>query len=155
MLLGAVAADTPAWPAKLSHSIHFSQVHSYSNSPSSSSSSENVVKWLRKNGSRQQHIAVTEIGNWPDEGHSNGASPRWPKQIWNFKFGILLICSCSHNNNNSSYCNCNEQDDDEVDDDRRIEIGYRIGWPRQTGDNFAQHATAICVQPQRSAKISQ
>lgn len=87
---GAAAADTPAWPAKLSHSIHFSQVHSYSNSPSpSSSSSENVVKWLRQNGSRQQHIAVTEIGNWPDEGHSKA-----PRLVGQNKFGISNLEFC-------------------------------------------------------------
>lgn len=88
---GAVAADTPAWPAKLSHSIHFSQVHSYSNSPSfsSSSSSENVVKWLRQNGSRQQHIAVTEIGNCPDEGHSKAS-----RLVGQNKFGISNLEFC-------------------------------------------------------------
>lgn len=104
-------------------------------------------------GSSTLRLRKLEIGQ---TSALESASPRWPKQIWNFKFAILLICSCSHNNNNhnnnSSDCNCNEQDDDEVDDDTRIEIGYRIGWPRQTGDNFALHATAICCSLNRAQK---
>lgn len=91
------------------------------------------------------------------------ALPRWPKQIWNFKFGILLICSCSQ-----------QQQQLRLQLQRRTTTTSRetmmmmtdalksdiaSGGPEKRV-TILQHATAICciatkLQTQRCAKISQ
>lgn len=69
---GAGAADTPAWPAKLSHSIHFSQVCAriLLQRTWSSGSGKMAGSTLR--------LRKLEIGQ---TSALESASPRWPKQI--------------------------------------------------------------------------